>query len=71
MIGNHGEAAGADGVILAKLDGSAKGGILFRVRSELGLPVLFVGLGEGLDDLAPFEPEAFVEGLLTPPQPSP
>jgi fused signal recognition particle receptor len=58
------EAAGADGVILAKLDGSAKGGIVFRVRSELGLPILFVGLGEGLDDLAPFDPQAFLDGLL-------
>jgi fused signal recognition particle receptor len=65
------EAAGADGVILAKLDGSAKGGAVFRIRSELGLPILFVGLGEGLDDLAPFEPQVFVDGLLTPPQPSP
>ena len=61
------EAAGADGVILAKLDGSAKGGILFRIRSELGLPILFVGLGEGLDDLAPFDPQALIDGLLTPP----
>jgi fused signal recognition particle receptor len=51
-------------VILAKLDGSAKGGIVFRIRSELGLPVLFVGLGEGLDDLAPFDKEAFLDGLL-------
>jgi fused signal recognition particle receptor len=65
------EAAGADGVILAKLDGSAKGGILFRVRSELGLPVLFVGLGEGLGDLAPFVPETFIDGLLGAFHPSP
>jgi fused signal recognition particle receptor len=63
-------AAGADGIILAKLDGSAKGGMVFRIRSELGLPIHFVGLGEGLDDLAPFDPGAFLDGLLTPPQPS-
>jgi fused signal recognition particle receptor len=68
------EAVAADGVILAKLDGSAKGGIVFRIRSELGLPVLFVGLGERQEDLAPFDPQAFLDGLLeplTPPKPSP
>ena len=58
------EAVAADGVILAKLDGSAKGGIVFRTQSELGLPVLFVGLGEGLEDLAPFDPQAFLNGIL-------
>ncbi len=61
------EAAGADGVILTKLDGSAKGGFVFRIRSELGLPVVFVGLGEKLEDLAPFDPQAFLDGILTPP----
>jgi len=66
------EAVAADGVILAKLDGSSKGGIVFRIRSELGLPVLFVGLGERPEDLAPFDPQAFLDGILeTPPQPSP
>jgi fused signal recognition particle receptor len=60
------EAVAADGVILAKLDGSAKGGIVFRIRSELGLPVLFVGLGERLEDLAPFDPQAFLDGILAP-----
>jgi fused signal recognition particle receptor len=64
------QAAAADGVILTKLDGSAKGGFVFRIRSELGLPVLFVGLGEKLEDLAPFDPEAFLNGILTPPLPS-
>ena len=52
------------GVVLTKLDGTAKGGIVFRVQQELGLPVKLVGLGEGPDDLAPFEPEAFVDALL-------
>ncbi len=58
------EEAGADGVILTKLDGSAKGGFVFRIRSELGLPVLFVGLGEKVEDLAPFDPKAFLDGIL-------
>jgi signal recognition particle GTPase len=46
------------------LDGTAKGGIVFRVQQELGVPVKLVGLGEGPDDLAPFEPAAFVDALL-------
>lgn len=52
------------GVVLTKLDGTAKGGIVFRVQQELGVPVKLVGLGEGPDDLAPFEPVAFVDALL-------
>jgi len=52
------------GVVLTKLDGTAKGGIVVAVQRELGVPVKLVGLGEGADDLAPFEPEAFVDGLL-------
>ena len=52
------------GAVLTKLDGTAKGGIVFRVQQELGVPVKLVGLGEGPDDLAPFEPEAFVDALL-------
>lgn len=52
------------GVVLTKLDGTAKGGIVFRVQQELGVPVKLVGLGEGPDDLAPFEPSAFVDALL-------
>jgi fused signal recognition particle receptor len=52
------------GVVLTKLDGTAKGGIVFRVQQELGVPVKLVGLGEGPDDLAPFEPKAFVDALL-------
>ena len=51
-------------VVLTKLDGTAKGGIVFRVQHELGVPVKLVGLGEGPDDLAPFEPAAFVDALL-------
>ncbi len=53
-----------NGVILAKLDLSAKGGMAFAVQRELGLPILFAGLGEQLDDLQPFDREAFVDGIL-------
>ncbi|WP_226360528.1 signal recognition particle-docking protein FtsY [Pseudonocardia sp. ICBG1142] len=59
-----GEVVDVTGVVLTKLDGTAKGGIVFRVQRELGVPVKLVGLGEGPDDLAPFEPAAFVEALL-------
>lgn len=52
------------GIVLTKLDGTAKGGIVIAVQRELGVPVKLVGLGEGPDDLAPFEPEAFVDALL-------
>ncbi|HEY0805020.1 MAG TPA: signal recognition particle-docking protein FtsY, partial [Pseudonocardiaceae bacterium] len=52
------------GIALTKLDGTAKGGIVFQVQRELGVPVKLVGLGEGPDDLAPFEPAAFVDALL-------
>ncbi|MGX0118323.1 signal recognition particle-docking protein FtsY [Corynebacterium otitidis] len=52
------------GVVLTKLDGTAKGGIVFQVQEELGVPVKMVGLGEGADDLAPFEVESFVDALL-------
>ena len=58
------EAVAVTGVVLTKLDGTAKGGIVFAVQQQLGVPVKFVGLGEGADDLAPFEPEAFVDALL-------
>jgi fused signal recognition particle receptor len=52
------------GIVLTKLDGTAKGGIVISVQRELGVPVKLVGLGEGADDLAPFEPETFVDALL-------
>ncbi len=58
------EVVDITGVVLTKLDGTAKGGIVFRVQQELGVPVKLVGLGEGADDLAPFEPAAFVDALL-------
>ena len=58
------DAVDVSGIVLTKLDGSAKGGIVVAVQRELGVPVKLVGLGEGPDDLAPFDPEAFVDALL-------
>lgn len=59
------EAAGCTGIVLAKLDGSARGGVIVPVAEQFGLPVKFVGLGEGADDLEPFAPEQFLEALLS------
>jgi fused signal recognition particle receptor len=59
-----GEVAPLTGIILTKMDGTAKGGIVIAVQRELGVPVKFLGLGEGVDDLAPFDPQQFVDGLL-------
>ena len=58
------EAVTVTGIVLTKLDGTAKGGIVISVQRELGIPVKLIGLGEGPDDLAPFEPEAFADALL-------
>lgn len=58
------DAVKLTGVVLSKLDGTAKGGIVFAIQQELGVPVKFVGLGEGADDLVPFEPGVFVDALL-------
>ncbi|GIX22212.1 MAG: hypothetical protein KatS3mg121_0995 [Gammaproteobacteria bacterium] len=58
------EAIGLSGLVVTKLDGSARAGVLFAVHRALGLPVHWVGLGEGLEDLAPFDPDAFVSALL-------
>jgi len=59
-----GQVVGITGIVLTKLDGTAKGGIVVAVQRELGVPVKLVGLGEGPDDLAPFDPEAFVDAIL-------
>ena len=59
------EAVDVTGVVLTKLDGSAKGGIVLAIQSELGIPVKLVGLGETVDDLVPFDPDEFVEALFT------
>ncbi|HEV8462293.1 MAG TPA: signal recognition particle-docking protein FtsY [Gaiellaceae bacterium] len=61
-----GEAVGVTGVALTKLDGSAKGGIAVAIAYELGLPVKLIGVGEGLDDLRPFDPDDFARALLSP-----
>ena len=58
------ETAGITGIVLTKLDGTAKGGIVFAIAHELNLPVKFVGVGEGMDDLIPFDPKEFVEALF-------
>ena len=58
------ETSGLTGIVLTTLDGTAKGGIVFAIASELGLPVKYVGVGEGMDDLIPFDPTTFVEALF-------
>jgi fused signal recognition particle receptor len=58
------EAVGVTGIVLTKLDGTARGGVVVAVERELGVPVKLIGVGEGMDDLMPFEPEPFVEALL-------
>ena len=59
------EAVGVTGVILAKLDSSARGGMAFAIQRELGLPILFAGLGEKPEDLLPFDSDAFIKGILS------
>ena len=59
-----GQSAGITGIVLTKLDGTAKGGIVLAIAKELGVPVKFVGLGEGIDDLQPFSAEEFVQALV-------
>lgn len=59
------ESADITGIVLTKLDGTAKGGIVFAIAEEMGLPVKFVGVGEGMDDLMAFEPKSFAEALLS------
>jgi len=57
-------AVGVDGIVLSKLDGTARGGVVVAIENDLGLPVKLIGVGEGMDDLIPFEPDAFVSALL-------
>lgn len=59
------EAIGVTGIALTKLDGTAKGGIVFAIKTELGIPVRLIGVGEGIDDLRDFDPEEFVEALFS------
>lgn len=58
------EAAGITGIVLTKLDGTARGGVVLAIREDLQVPVKFIGVGEGVDDLQPFDPEAFAVGLF-------
>ena len=58
------DAASATGIILTKLDGTAKGGAVISIKAKLGLPVRFVGVGEGIDDLMEFDPDQFVNALF-------
>jgi fused signal recognition particle receptor len=58
------QAAGVTGVVLTKLDGTAKGGIALAIEQDLGIPIKLVGLGEGVDDMEPFDPKTFVDALL-------
>ncbi len=62
------DTSGVDGVVVTKLDGTARGGVIFSIVNELRVPVLFIGTGEKMDDLSEFDPETFVEALLTPPR---
>ena len=57
-------AAGITGIVLTKLDGTARGGVVLAIREDLDVPVKFIGVGEGIDDLMPFEAEKFVEALV-------
>lgn len=59
------DAVGCDGLIVTKLDGTAKGGVMIAVAEELGVPVDFIGLGEGIDDLQPFDPQRFADALFS------
>jgi fused signal recognition particle receptor len=58
------ETSGVTGIVLTKLDGTAKGGVVVAISRELRLPIRYVGVGEKLDDLLPFEPEVFVQSLF-------
>ena len=58
------EAVGVTGLVITKLDGTAKAGVIFAIAREISKPVYFIGVGEHLDDLSPFEPDSFVDALL-------
>ena len=60
------DVADITGVVLTKLDGTAKGGIAFAIQTELGIPIKLVGLGEGVEDLIPFDPDEYVDALFAP-----
>ena len=57
-------ASGITGIVLTKLDGTAKGGVVISIKDELGIPIKYIGVGEGIDDLQPFNPEEFSKALF-------
>ena len=59
------EVTDITGIVLTKLDGTAKGGIIIPIKAELGIPVKFIGVGEGMDDLQPFNSEEFTDGIIS------
>ena len=59
------DASGVTGIVLTKLDGTAKGGVIVAVARELNLPIRYIGVGEKIDDLLPFDPETFVDSLFS------
>jgi fused signal recognition particle receptor len=58
------EVLAVTGIVLTKLDGTAKGGMVIAIQKELGIPIKYIGVGEGVDDLQPFDPKEFVEALF-------
>ena len=58
------EAIDIDGIVLTKLDGTAKGGVVLAIKHDMDIPVYFVGVGEGIDDLLYFDPQSYVEGII-------
>ena len=64
QVSSFGELLPLTGLCVTKLDGTAKGGVVFALASKFGLPVRFIGTGEGIEDFQPFDPEAFIEALL-------
>jgi fused signal recognition particle receptor len=58
------EAAGITGIVLTKLDGTARGGVVLAIKGDLDVPVKYIGVGEGIDDLQPFDPDAFAAGMF-------
>ena len=64
------EALSLDGIILTKLDGTAKGGVVLGISQEIGLPVRYIGVGEAVEDLRDFDPDEFVRALFSPPEES-
>ena len=58
------EAVGCTGIVLAKLDGTAKGGVVVAIRQQIGIPVKYIGVGEQIDDIEMFDPDGFVDALI-------